>query len=163
VPAPILYASTNQINTVAPFEIGVNPTTRVTLLKDDAQFASLNVDVAPFSVGLFTQSATGVGQVLGANEDGTLNGGLNPAPPGSVITVYLTGGGQTNPAGITGGVSAEAGNLLVSTTAVVDGHPADVTYAGPAPGSVAGLIQVNLRVPPAATASFAASLTVAIG
>jgi len=34
-----------------------------------------------------------------------------------------------------------------AVTVLVDGQPAEVQYAGAAPGQVAGLMQVNVRIP----------------
>jgi uncharacterized protein (TIGR03437 family) len=45
----------------------------------------------------------------------------------------------------------------------IDGQPAVVTYAGTAPGAVAGLVQVNAIVPPTVRAGQAISITVSIG
>lgn len=32
-------------------------------------------------------------------------------------------------------------------TVKMDGEPAEILYAGPAPGQVAGIVQINFRVP----------------
>jgi len=48
-------------------------------------------------------------------------------------------------------------------TASVAGIPAEVTYAGAAPGLVAGVVQVNLRVPDAVSPSLAVPVTLTIG
>jgi uncharacterized protein (TIGR03437 family) len=77
---------------------------------------------------------------------GALNGDLsentseNPASAGSVVTVFMTGAGQLDPA---------TGRLLSDVLATVDGTPAEVLYAGAAPG-FPGVQQINVRVPPIA-------------
>jgi uncharacterized protein (TIGR03437 family) len=103
--------------------------------------------------GLFTTDGTGTGQAAAINEDGTINSASNPAPSGSVISLYATGGGQTSPAGVDGQVSTPPlatqslpvqvyiGQQMVLSTA-------QLQYAGPAPGEIAGLMQINVPLPP---------------
>ena len=77
---------------------------------------------------------------------------------GSVISVYGTGFGQTDPPGLTGEVyPLEPGPLQTAASQVlfvsVGGAYADILYAGAAPGQLAGVNQINVRVPmPAAQA-----------
>ena len=81
-----------------------------------------------------------------------MNSSKTPAARGSVISIYATGEGQTQPGGINGQI---AGTGLPkparSVTARIDGKDAEVTYGGAAPGAVAGLFQVNVRIPADAT------------
>ncbi len=98
---------------------------------------------------------SGAGQAAILNQDGlTVNSLKNPAARGSIVSIYCTGEGQTNPGGIDGrgidgrinsGGSLPAPKLPVSV--LIDGKPAEVQYAGAAPGAVAGLFQVNVRIP----------------
>jgi uncharacterized protein (TIGR03437 family) len=88
----------------------------------------------------------GPGAIL--NEDGTVNSPDNPAAAGSLVALYVTGLGQTDPPGQDGVV---AGNLLprpqLPVSVFVSGLPADILYAAAAPGMVAGVFQLNVRVP----------------
>jgi uncharacterized protein (TIGR03437 family) len=63
--------------------------------------------------------------------------------------LYATGEGQTTPAGIDGllanGPTYPKPSLPVSVT--IGGIAADVLYAGAAPTFVAGVMQMNVRVP----------------
>ncbi len=67
--------------------------------------------------------------------------------------MWATGAGQMNPAvsdgQIAGGAPFATPKLPVTVT--IDNKPADVLYAGAAPGMVQGIIQINARVPAAAT------------
>jgi uncharacterized protein (TIGR03437 family) len=96
---------------------------------------------------------TSTGQAIALNEDGTLNSLSNPAPRGSIVALWGTGGGQFNPAGVTGGlnplnalggfpqaVHVGIGNFLPRADA-------EVLYAGPSPGASSGVFQVNFRIP----------------
>jgi uncharacterized protein (TIGR03437 family) len=161
--APLIYAGQNQINAVVPFEVSGQASTVLTIIQSGQSIGSITVPVAAAAPALFTQSATGVGPVAALNQDGSLNAPLNPAAEGSVVTVYLTGTGQTNPPGVTGAITSTSGSNLLSTTAMIAGLPADILYAGPAPGVIAGVSQVNLRVPAGANSSLTAPISVVIG
>jgi uncharacterized protein (TIGR03437 family) len=66
------------------------------------------------------------------------------------VSVFATGEGQTDPPGVDGVINASALPLpkpLLAVTAEINGEAAEVTYAGAAPGQVAGILQVNVRVP----------------
>jgi uncharacterized protein (TIGR03437 family) len=84
------------------------------------------------------------------NQDGvTINSFKNPAAPGSIVSIFATGEGQTTPGGVDGRI-ATAANLPIPAAAVkvlVNGENAELLYAGAAPGAVAGLLQVNVRIP----------------
>ena len=67
------------------------------------QSTPISYNVVAASPGVYTlnQSGSGPGAVL--NQNGiTVNGPATPAPRGSVISVYATGEGQTNPVGVDG-------------------------------------------------------------
>jgi len=54
---------------------------------------------APASPGIYSMDGTGYGQGYILNSDGTLNSPMNPAAPGSAITIFATGAGQFSLAG----------------------------------------------------------------
>jgi uncharacterized protein (TIGR03437 family) len=88
------------------------------------------------------------------NEDGTINSQANPAPRGSIVTLWASGGGPMDHGMVDGAISEPLLGRLLMPASVSLGHltPHDfgeVTYAGAAPGLVAGVIQVNFRVPAA--------------
>lgn len=107
IPAPLLYVQAQQINAVVPWEIvGLN-----TAVNNSIQVhvkyngTSSNVSSIPISLaapGIFlTDYSTGQAAVL--NADGTPNSPSHPAKRGSVVAFFGTGGGNTNPAAVTGG------------------------------------------------------------
>src|SRR5207253_3254183 len=107
--------------------------------------------------GVFTLNSTGSGQAAAVNQDNSTNGPASPARLGSVVSLYVTGEGQTNPSGIDGKPASTplpAPVLFVSAT--LAGQPATVTYAGGAPGLVAGAMQVNVQIPANLIQTFAA-------
>jgi uncharacterized protein (TIGR03437 family) len=61
--------------------------------------------------------------------------------------VYFTGGGSTNPAGVTGSVTGLVVKKLTQTAAVtVADQPATVSFAGAAPTFLDGVGQLNIRL-----------------
>jgi len=82
------------------------------------------------------------------NADGSVNNAGNPIARNGVITFYLTGAGQTNPAGIDGKPASEPlPKPVAPVTVTIGGVAAEVRYAGGAPGVIAGVMQVNAVVP----------------
>jgi uncharacterized protein (TIGR03437 family) len=91
-----------------------------------------------------------------------VNSGSNPATRGSVITFYLKGEGATNPAGIDGKLAGAPSTVSAQPVTVsIGGQPAQVQYAGGAPGEVAGMMEVNPAMPsglPAGTTALVVSV-----
>ncbi|MGH9673355.1 MAG: hypothetical protein ACRD44_09250, partial [Bryobacteraceae bacterium] len=99
---------------------------------------------------LFTLSGTGAGQVAALNQDNTLNGPQSPADVGSILQLFATGEGTLSPAPETGAFAEDTtARPLLPVTVTIGGVSATVLYAGPSPGSVFGLLQVNVAAPPA--------------
>ena len=146
--APLLYSSATQINAVVPWSVAGQSAVTI-LVQTAAGVTSINTPVAVAAPGIFTYNATGSGQAVAINQDGTVNGSGNPAAAGSYISIYCTGGGVTNPPGLTGAVNdMVVTTLAASSTASVGGVPGLVTYAGSAPGFVGGVNQVNILMSP---------------
>jgi uncharacterized protein (TIGR03437 family) len=81
------------------------------------------------------------------------------------VTIYATGEGQTNPAGVDGKLANTAPYPapLQPVSAQIGGLNAVVNYAGAAPELVAGVIQLNLQVPTGTIASGAVPVVITIG
>jgi len=148
VAAPILYLSDAQIDVIAPYSIAGRGVTRVTVENGTASSGALELVVSPdASPGIFTMDSSGRGQAAALNQNGTLNSASNPASANSIIVLYATGEGQTQPAGQDGRVIATDLRKPVLPVAVnIGGVPVDVLYAGSAPGQVSGLMQVNVQL-----------------
>jgi uncharacterized protein (TIGR03437 family) len=167
-PAPLTYVSATQINCVVPYEIvGMsNPSVQVTYSGMTSNTVSLTSALT--APGIFATNGTGQGAIL--NQDGSANGPANPEAPGNIVSVFMTGEGQTSPPGVTGSITCKSGcNTLQQipvplqlVTAVVGNQPATVTFYGEAPGLVAGILQVNLQIPPN-TPSGATPLAISVG
>jgi uncharacterized protein (TIGR03437 family) len=128
-PTTVFYASTGQINALAPTDLAPNTITDIGIMVNGAKVAGVSSQVVSAMPGLFT-TGNGTGQAAAVNEDGTLNSESNPATRGSLVLIYATGQGQAP-----SNVSLKIGQYI-----------AELLYAGPAPG-FPGLMQINARVP----------------
>jgi titin len=163
IPAPILYASFGQVSAIVPAKIPISGVVAVQAEYLGTQSAPLRVATAPAAPGLFTSTQDGRGQVAAINQDGSINSRQNPAPAGSIVAIYLSGGGATQPASEDGAITGNSPPLAVSpVTAAVGGQPADVMFAGSAPALVSGVFQVNVLVPAAAPSGNNVFLSVAV-
>lgn len=143
--APLFYAQDSEINAQAPYEIAGNSTVDVDVIYQGQSLGTVTVPVAASAPAIFTVSA-GTGLAEAVNQDGTLNSTVDPAPRGSVVSLYATGEGITQPAGADGMPATGSAQPVLPVTITIGGSLADILYAGEAPGFV-GLLLVNARVP----------------
>lgn len=157
IAAPIFSAQSQQVTLQVPWEIaGQTSTEAAVFYNGGAAVASAPVVVATAAPGIYAV----------ANSDGTPNSPTNPAMAGSWITVYGTGGGVTNPLGITGGlwpITALLPTLSLPVSVTIDGTNAMILYAGSAPTLESGHFQINVALPLALQASSAVNVVVTIG
>src|ERR1035441_6061887 len=164
VASPMIFASASQVNAVVPFGVAAGTTEGQGQYQGQASL-SLRSIVVPAAVGIFTVNSSGVGQAIALNQDGSPNSPLDPAAPGSAITLLATGAGQWLPAGVDGAIvgAGELPRPILPVHALVGGQPAEVQYAGAAPGIVEGVIQVNLLIPAASQTGAAVPLLLQVG
>jgi uncharacterized protein (TIGR03437 family) len=166
--APLIYTSANQTNLIVPYEVAGRTSTVMQVVYAAAagtvQTAAWVLPVVESVPAVFTLDGTGTGPATVLNQDGSINRATNPAVRGSVISIFATGEGQTAPAGVTGSVTQSNTTIpLLPVTATIGGMGAPVRYAGSAPGEVAGVLQVNVVVPPGILPGPAVPVTVSVG
>jgi uncharacterized protein (TIGR03437 family) len=157
VAAPLLYVSDGQSSAIVPAAVAGASTVDVQVEYNGVRSEAVTVPVLDARPGVFSLDGSGEGQAAILNEDGRVNSSANPAPRGSVITLYATGGAELAPGVEDGQI---IGDVLPRTSLPVSAmfdlgtnefpvapKSAEVLYAGGVPGSVAGLLQINLRVP----------------
>jgi uncharacterized protein (TIGR03437 family) len=153
IPAPMIYASATQVSAVVPYEVARFSVAAVGVkyLGQTSNIASLPV-VATVP-GFFTLNQSGTGAAVAYNDDFTLNGPNNPEAKGHTLALFLTGEGQTNPAGVTGTINSTP-NMnpmpIAGITVSIDGQPTTYSYAGGIEGVVEGIMQLNVLVPASA-------------
>ena len=162
VPSPLIYAGAGQINAIAPYSVA-NGIHTVTVETPGGSVSSTNVSAVVSAPGVFGYAIV--------NPDGSRNDVNHPAPAGSVVVMYGTGLGQTNPPGVDGALNplsnfptqVYAVTLSIARNPLFDTPlPMKVYYAAPAPGLVSGVCQINAQVP-AGVASGENFITISAG
>jgi uncharacterized protein (TIGR03437 family) len=152
IPAPVIYASDKQTVVMAPIGIAGRTTTNVTVGGSGPKSAVFAVPVLATNPAVFTadSSGSGLAAALNAASDGSgsQNTAATPAVRGGVVTFFATGLGLTGPVMPDGSLATVPLPQLSAPVQVqVGGTAADVLYVGPAPGQIAGLMQINIRIP----------------
>jgi uncharacterized protein (TIGR03437 family) len=164
-PAPILYASGDQVNLQVPFEIanarevtmtatgdlGDPPFSESFILEVTARQPSVLLEPLNFANAIFgVDTCKGFWhcvQPLALNEDGTLNSPSDPAPFGSTVTIFLNGIGVTSPSLATGGVAGPLQSLSPGAELVCcSTQQAAIVNTQNIPGSSTTLAQVRIQV-----------------
>ncbi len=146
--APLVYVSANQISAIVPYGVAGRSATLVQVNNNGKLTNSLGLVVGTAAPALFTAASSGRGPAAILNQNGSFNSASNPAARGSIIVLFGTGEGATTPAGVDGKLTAAP--LPKPTQSIVvriGDQVANLDYAGGAPGLVAGLLQINARVP----------------
>jgi uncharacterized protein (TIGR03437 family) len=162
VAAPILYERADQINAQVPYEVAGLATVAVTIRRNGLTSAAFPVAVAASAPEIFTFLDGGDRGIV-FNQDGSINSADNPAARGQIIVFYVSGEGVTNPAlasGMPAPLSASTPVPALPVSVQIGGAPAEVLFAGVAPG-LAGVMQVNARI--AADAITGSDVFVVIG
>lgn len=163
---PLIYTSSRQVSVVAPNTLEPG---RAFMMEVEFQgiksvvFPVLSVSTAP---ALFTANGSGSGtaaafQVDATTGDVALNSDKTPATKGSVLVLYATGIAPRLPIPPDGFVAVEpSGNSIAGISLVLGDAPAEILYAGYAPGLVIGIVQINARVPETAPTGKAVPVTI---
>jgi uncharacterized protein (TIGR03437 family) len=151
--APMIYASATQVSAVVPYEINrpvflqtVN--VQVKYLSQTSNGVLLTQAAA--APGIFTANSSGSGPGAILNSNLSVNAPSNPAHIGDTVVLYVTGEGQTQPAGVSGQVTPISTSFIrpvQAPTVTINGLPAQVSFYAEAPSLIAGLLQINVVIP----------------
>jgi uncharacterized protein (TIGR03437 family) len=162
--APLLYAAANQINAVVPYGVSGQTATQVTVTAQGQMIAGVALTVAATAPAIFTLDSSGSGPGAILNQDSSVNSASNPAAKGSIVVIYATGAGQTNPPGVDGSVTGTVlPTPLLPVSVQIGGLNSKVVYAGAAPALISGVIQVNAVLPAAVPSGPAVPVLLSIG
>jgi uncharacterized protein (TIGR03437 family) len=153
--APLLSVSATQIEAIVPLALGDQTTADVQIEYNGKRSPALSLPVLSSRPGIFTQDGSGTGQAAALNQDGTVNSPSNPAARKSIISLYATGLGATDPPLADGEIVNGAAPKVKAPVQVVftndgyidDGVWANVVSATGVTGMVDGLVQINVEVP----------------
>ena len=144
VAVPLLSVSAQQIELVTPFELSGKTTTTIQVQYNGSKSNAVQVPVTALEI-----------QILGVfNDDFTVNSAANPAAPGSAMCLYIGGVGNADPPSQDGEVNAAPYTPLALPIALMWFMPnagasalVPITFAGSAPGTAAGIFQINFPAP----------------
>lgn len=177
--APLLYVSANQVSVQVPYEVPISAGIPVVVTYGTNQPANTTVTTALVAPGIFTADGSGVGEAAAVNTGATsglvtLNSNTNPANIGDTLTIFLTGEGNYNPVPFQGFSNtgfiiptnlAPLPQMAPLPTVNIGGVDASagVSYAGVVPGSIIGVLQINVVVPLGSSTGQSVPVVVTIG
>jgi uncharacterized protein (TIGR03437 family) len=154
VPAALLYAGPTQINAIVPSAVAGQTTSTVQIVTPSGTINGPVLAVQPTLPQVFMDST---GSALALNQNGTVNSASNPAQPGSIVSIWMTGGGGLpgTPDNVINTALATNVYPISVWTGIQGGGtaPLAILYAGDAPGLASGVTQVNFQLPLTAAAN----------
>jgi uncharacterized protein (TIGR03437 family) len=162
----MIYTSATQVAAVVPYSVS-GSTAQVTITYQGQTTAALSVPLASSAPGVFTVDSTGKGQAVIVNQNGSINSAAAPAKAGDIISLFVTGEGQTSPSGVDGKpTSAPYPHPVLPVSVIIVSQTISapqLEYAGGAPGEVAGMMQINVRIPSGIQSGNAVPISVQVG
>jgi len=148
ISAFVFYSSSSQLNLQVPWELHGKSSTSVTVTANSITSLPQAVAVGLADPGIFSLGAPQGGQGAIVNLAGVVVGAKSPAQAGDYLQVYANGLGAVSNTPQTGAVALASplSYLIGDLTVTIGGVPAQVIFAGLAPGYI-GLYQVNVQVP----------------
>jgi uncharacterized protein (TIGR03437 family) len=158
--APLSYASPTQLNAEMPLDVTPGMATVVVKVGTGVSNAVSAIVPATAVPGIFV---SGANRAIAQNYPSyALNSPTSPAPAGSVLVVYFTGGGPVQGGSIlqTGHAAPQqAFSVTEPYSATIGGVAATLDYVGLTPGFI-GLYQANVVVPKVAAGDNRLILTI---
>jgi len=162
--APILFTQAAQINTIVPYSAAGRSTIDLQVEYQGVLSANATFSVADAAPAIFTIDGSGRGQAALLNQDTSVNSNLNPADRGLIAVLYASGAGVMAPSSQDGAITGTTlARPVLPVSVVVDGQDTVILYAGAAPGLVAGVLQVNFRLPPQVRTGSAVGVLLKVG
>lgn len=147
VPAPLLYTSLNTVSAIVPTQLGPGATAVLQVSYQGRMSTALSLTISAATPAIFAADGSGAGTPLILADDGTAIASPGRLAPGSTVRVLVSGAGTVYPDDPIGGLASNGNALTAPVTAAINGVPAEVLFAGSIPGQLAGLAQVEIRLP----------------
>lgn len=136
-PAPLIYTSANQLSAVVPYGLSGQSSTRLEVEWDGLRGDPLTLPVTTAAPAFFTANSSGAGPVAAL-----------VLPEARVAVLYATGEGLLTPLPRDGEIILNPlPQPVLPVKVFLANREVPVLYAGPAPGLVAGLLQINIQIP----------------
>jgi uncharacterized protein (TIGR03437 family) len=147
------------MNAVAPFGLTPGTAVPVQVLNNGIPSPQVSLNVVAAEPALLTRDGSGQGLAAMVNQDGTINA---PAPVGSVVSLFGTGGGLY-PGARDGVLGSGISSLTAGVQVTIGGQNATVLYAGEAPELVGSVFQLNVQIPAGLASGSIIPVVVTIG
>jgi uncharacterized protein (TIGR03437 family) len=148
IPAPVYAISPTQINAVVPYGVA-GSTATFTATVNGAPSNSVTVPLAATAPGIFSQSSNGLGDGAITDTNNSVISQSNPAKPGQLVEIYMTGLGALDQQ-VADGAAAPfkpLANAKAALTVTVGGIPVtNIQFQGLSPG-LSSLYQLNIQIP----------------
>jgi len=171
--AAMVYASSDMITVQVPYDATIG-TQRNVVVNNNGTIAHGKVDITAAAPALFALDGSGIGQAAALTfsmktSQLSLNGATSPLHAGDIAVLYMTGEGDYDTA-----ITPRNGYVVPATLSplpqlnplpvvTIGGAAATVQYAGPLPGGMLGVLQINAVVPAGVTVGSAVPVAVTIG
>ena len=171
--AAMIYVSSDMVTVQVPYDATIG-TQRNVVVNNNGAIGQGKVDIVAAAPSLFTMDGSGVGQAAALTFSMetsllTLNGATSPLRAGDIAVLYLTGEGDYYTA-----ITPRNGYIIPTNlnplpqmnplpVVTIGGAAATVQYAGPLPGGMLGVMQINAVVPAGITPGSAVPVTVNVG
>jgi len=148
--ASIVEISGDEITVIVPSSSARTGSVLISVTQNGLVTGEVEAALEPAAPGIVTSDGSGFGAAAVINQDGSINSRSNPAAPGSMVAVYMTGLGAFGYPFLfqAGTVASQVGSVPTPLLVTVENLPAEVRYAGSAPGLLIGVYQVNVQIPP---------------
>jgi len=166
--APVLYTSATQIGVIVPYSLA-GTSAQIIATYGTLVSQPFTVAVAAADPGVYSLAASGSGPGAILNYESTtsnytINSSSNPAVRGSIAVLYMTGAGAATSAVYNQLIPASpAVTPVLTPTVTIGGAAATVLGAQDPPGSVPGVIQINVTVPSTISVGAAQPVIVTMG
>lgn len=148
VAAPMIYSTIGQVSAIVPYEVAGQSTAEMQLIYNGVASNTVTLTVAAAAPALFTANSSGTGPGAILNQDYSVNSATNQAAAGSIVQLFGTTEGVTNPTGVDGKLTvAPFPTPVLPVSVTIGGINAPTVYVGEAPGLVAGVFQIDATVP----------------
>lgn len=135
VAAPIIAVAPGQVNAIVPYGVAGETSVVFEVLRDGTALGQTAVAVVDAAPALFTADSSGAGPAAAILQE-------------RIVVLFGTGEGALEAAVADGSVAElPLSKPRLPVAVEIGGVEARVLYAGPAPGSVHGLLQVNVELP----------------
>jgi uncharacterized protein (TIGR03437 family) len=164
ISAPVIFASSSQLNLQVPWELQGQSTSPVTVTVNSVTSAPQAIPVGTAAPGIFSLGEPQGGQGAIVNLGGIVVDANSPAHAGDYVQIYATGlGAVTNqPATGVAAVASPLSYLIGKAMVTIGGVQAPVVFAGLAPVFF-GLYQLNVQVPQGVASGDAVPVILSIG